>query len=305
MEQIEQHRLHGAAVSADPTAAEGLDVGELLTRLSGLDQRPEPFAAGTHPLWRDPHISRGMLTAHLDPSHDAASRRPATVDATVAWLVNQLPAGARVLDLGCGPGLYTERLAAAGFDVTGVDFSERSIEYARSTGSNVRYIEADYRELELDEHFDAVLMIYLDFAVLSPQDAQAVLRRVRGWTGAAGRFIFDVPTPAHRLGREQPRSWGVSAGGYWADEPHLWLSRTLRYGAVEPVYCDEHAVVTAGDVRIYRVWDQCYTVESLTDVCAQAGLEIASVYDDLTGVTFVPASSKTMGVIARPTVQAG
>ena len=42
-----------------------------------------------------------------------------------------LKPGRRVLDVGCGPGLYTTRLAASGARVTGIDFSERSIACAR------------------------------------------------------------------------------------------------------------------------------------------------------------------------------
>ncbi|MBK8417538.1 MAG: class I SAM-dependent methyltransferase [Anaerolineales bacterium] len=37
---------------------------------------------------------------------------------------------ASILDLGCGPGLYTSRLARAGFQITGMDYSYSSIEYA-------------------------------------------------------------------------------------------------------------------------------------------------------------------------------
>lgn len=73
-----------------------------------------------------------MLAAHLNPEIDAASRRTDTINQTVNWLIKTLAleAGASVLDLGCGPGLYTSRLAKSGMKVTGVDYSHRSIEFA-------------------------------------------------------------------------------------------------------------------------------------------------------------------------------
>ena len=61
-----------------------------LGALSALQRRPEPFTPGEAMFWNDPHISAQMLKAHLDPNTDAASRRPETIDAEVAWLVQTM-----------------------------------------------------------------------------------------------------------------------------------------------------------------------------------------------------------------------
>ena len=78
-----------------------------LVRLQQLQQRPEPFTPGAPLFWDDPHISKGMLAAHLNPNTEAASRRPEVIDRSVAWLVDTLGLreGDAVVDLGCGPGL--------------------------------------------------------------------------------------------------------------------------------------------------------------------------------------------------------
>ncbi len=106
----------------------GLNLSQLLT----LQEKPQPFAPGEPLFWDDPYISKQMLAAHLNPANDIASRRPETIDRTLDWLVHSLhiSPGASVLDLGCGPGLYTARLAQRGFVVTGIDYSRNSIEYA-------------------------------------------------------------------------------------------------------------------------------------------------------------------------------
>ena len=58
----------------------------------------------------------------------------------------------KILDLGCGPGLYASRLARLGHRVTGIDFSPASIRYARQqaekAGLSCTYIELDLRSLE-------------------------------------------------------------------------------------------------------------------------------------------------------------
>ncbi len=100
-----------------------------------LDPRPAPFSAFTTPdLWDDPHISARMLALHLDPDAEPASRPHAFVDRSVSWVVDvlDLAPGDRVLDLGCGPGLYACRLARRGIRVHGVDVSRRSVAHARS-----------------------------------------------------------------------------------------------------------------------------------------------------------------------------
>jgi SAM-dependent methyltransferase len=96
-----------------------------LDLLQALQEKPEPFTPGEKLFWDDPHISKGMLATHLDPTIDLASRRPETIDRTVAWIVETLDLGPgdSVLDLGCGPGLYTQRFAQWGLRVSGMDYS--------------------------------------------------------------------------------------------------------------------------------------------------------------------------------------
>jgi len=103
-----------------------------LSRICQLQEKPQPFEPGEPQFWTDPHIARQMLASHLDPTVDGASRRPETIERITNWIATSvgLRRGDCILDLGCGPGLYAERLAQAGFQVTGVDFSQNSIDYA-------------------------------------------------------------------------------------------------------------------------------------------------------------------------------
>jgi SAM-dependent methyltransferase len=82
----------------------------------------------------------------------------------VGFLVDclDLAPGARVLDVGCGPGRHAHALGRRGFDVVGVDISERFIALAREhapAGAAVRFERADARELAFDSEFDAVISL--------------------------------------------------------------------------------------------------------------------------------------------------
>ena len=100
----------------------------MIEKLLQYQKRPALFEPGTCSIWTDAHISMKMLEMHLDPNFDAASRKPETIDHTVDWISkNYLPEQGRLLDLGCGPGLYCERFSRKGHDVVGVDQRRLSI----------------------------------------------------------------------------------------------------------------------------------------------------------------------------------
>lgn len=86
-----------------------------------LYQRSKSF------IWTDKHISKNMLAAHLDLDSDVASRNVSTIKKTVEWISSVSKENAKILDIGCGPGLYSTALSEKGFDVTGIDISSRSI----------------------------------------------------------------------------------------------------------------------------------------------------------------------------------
>jgi len=62
----------------------------------------------------------------------------------------------RILDLGCGTGHLTNRIAAAGAAVVGVDSSPAMIESARKNYPELEFIEANATSLGFDTEFDAV-----------------------------------------------------------------------------------------------------------------------------------------------------
>jgi 2-polyprenyl-3-methyl-5-hydroxy-6-metoxy-1,4-benzoquinol methylase len=137
--------------------------------------RPTPFSAYTaEELWTDPHVAQQMLAYHLDPEQDVASRNHRFIERSVGWLNRtfHLAQGKRVLDLGCGPGLYANGLATSGAEVTGVDFSQHSLAHARATAERgkleVEFVEGNYLDLEVRGLYDLVLLIYGDICALSP-----------------------------------------------------------------------------------------------------------------------------------------
>ena len=165
--------------------------------LEQINQRPQPYSRYTaDALWTSPDISEMMLRFHLDGSVDLASRRTAFIESSVDWINArfELGPGKRVIDLGCGPGLYTNRLARSGAAVTGIDFAELSVDHARAEaareGLTIDYVVGDYLAFETDERFDLAMVIMCDYCALSPEQRARLIERVRQLLEPGGAFLF-------------------------------------------------------------------------------------------------------------------
>jgi len=97
----------------------------MFTELEGINSRPEPFQYYTaEELWTDEHTSGKMLEYHLNDFVDASSRNKKFIDRSVKWITSYFGVDKKtnVLDFGCGPGLYTTRIAEQELRLPGLTF---------------------------------------------------------------------------------------------------------------------------------------------------------------------------------------
>ena len=96
----------------------------MFRELEDINKRPAPFEFYTAAdLWADEHTSKRMLSFHLNGEIDVSSRNTAFIDRSVEWIASkfEVRAGIKIADFGCGPGLYSSRLAQRGAELTGID----------------------------------------------------------------------------------------------------------------------------------------------------------------------------------------
>lgn len=263
--------------------------------------RPQLYAPSTAPFWDDPHISMMMLDAHLAPNIEAASRKHDFIDRSAGWIAARFcTPGAAVLDLGCGPGLYTERFCKAGFTVTGVDLSQRSIDYAVKSaaekGLSIDYRCQNYLTLDEENAYDLVTLIYCDFGVLSPADRAELLRRIYRALKPGGRLLLDGHTRAEHS--EERRSVNYNKTGFWSVMPHLCIESNFLYTDTRNVL-DQYVVITSDACQCYNIWNQLYTPESLVAELSSAGFTAPEVYDDVAGAPLAGAGDTVCAVVAR------
>lgn len=120
-----------------------------------------------------------------------------------------LPPGASVLDVGCGTGQFTRRLAAAGYTVTGVDPDPERIAYARQYRAGAEtYLVGNGTHLSIaDKQFDAVIAVtslcFVEDQLAFLHEMQRVARR---------RIVLGLLNRHSLLYLEKGR--GGSQGGY-------------------------------------------------------------------------------------------
>ena len=149
-----------------------------------------------------------------------ADWRDRIVDDPRDWWTEQLtmriPAGARILELGCGSGEPDAARLSERFRVTGVDISREQIARARVNVPAADFIRADFTDLELEPgSFDAVAAFYVLNHV--PRDLLAPLvARIHSWLVPGGYLLAA-------FGTSDTESW-VGA----------WLGTTMFFSSFPP-----------------------------------------------------------------------
>jgi cyclopropane fatty-acyl-phospholipid synthase-like methyltransferase len=118
-------------------------------------------------------------------------------------LVSRVDKGAQVLELGCGDGRTTERLAER-FDVVGVDISSEQLRLAHAALPETTFMHADLMELDFPRSsFEAITAFYV-FMHIPRDDHPELLRRIHLWLKPGGVFIAPMSTVG---GPDRVESW--------------------------------------------------------------------------------------------------
>ena len=277
----------------------------MFDQLEEMFHRPKPFEFYTaEELWTDEHTSAQMLAYHLDEEVDVSSRSGAFIDRSVEWIVAHFGVGreTRIADFGCGPGLYTTRLARRGAEVTGIDFSKRSIDHARETataeGLSIRYLNESYLELELDDRFDLITMIMCDFCALGPAQRRNLLYKFGGLLAAGGAVLLDVYSLAAFAGREEQTTCEMNLlEGFWSPYRYYGFLNTFKYDQ-EKVVLDKFTIVEEARTRTIYNWLQYFSPEALERELNGCGLDVEQRYADVAGSTYNPEHTE-FAVVAR------
>ena len=267
--------------------------------LEAINTRPAPFSSYTaDELWTDAHTAENMLSFHLDPEADIASRNAAFVRRSVDWIASRFDIGkeTRIIDFGCGPGLYAMNLARRQGRVTGIDFSGRSIDHAKraaaDAGVNVRYVQQNYLAFETGDRFDLAMMIMCDFCALSPAQRKRMLEKIRTMLLPGGAVLLDVYSLNAFDSRTEAAVYHKNLlDGFWSPEKYYGFVNTFKYDE-EKVILDKYTIIEATRIRTIFNWLQYFSPEALEKEFEACGLAVESRYRDVAGAPYDPTADE-------------
>jgi SAM-dependent methyltransferase len=275
-----------------------------LRRLCDRAQPAVPWQHGGNLPWDDPAFSERMLRQHLDQSHGAASRRLPEIrgQVQVMWDWLGLAPGARLLDVTCGPGLYAVEFARRGVAVIGLDFSPASLRYARELCQALpcEFFLQDVREMDFTgRECDAAIYLYGQFTVLKPAESLDVLKRIRAALRPGAKLLLEILDDAG-FDKKDSTWWYTDTGGLWGDFPYLHLGERAWDPAQRAAVERFHILnLETGEMQVYGLSDQAYTVEQVTEMLHTAGFEAVSIHPAWEGLALKDATEWVVYVAMR------
>ncbi|WP_260285100.1 class I SAM-dependent methyltransferase [Peribacillus aracenensis] len=252
---------------------------------------PSRFEKADKVFWQDPYIAKQLLEAHLSPDTEGASRSFTFIDKSIDFIQQVAPRKSyqKVLDLGCGPGLYSERLAKKGYMVTGIDFSENSIHYAKEQakelGLDIEYRYENYMALDDSNIFDLALLIYCDYGALASEDRSKLIYNIWNSLKNGGQLLLDVFSQNKFDEFKEEQYWNLNEnGGFWSENPYIAIGRNLKYPG--RVTLEQTTVVTDDRTETYYIWYQFFTKELFIKEVTTVGFTVKEIYNDVSGETY-------------------
>jgi 2-polyprenyl-3-methyl-5-hydroxy-6-metoxy-1,4-benzoquinol methylase len=226
----------------------------MMTRLNDFFEEGSPFL--NHPL----------LTAE---------RTAVETNFIVAQL--QLPAGARILDVGCAFGRHSIALAQRGYTVTGIDPAAAMIaaarEQAKEAGVSVDFRQARGEQFTTDTPFDAAICLFTSLGQMGPDgDNSGLVSRVYDALKPGGRFVVEVPQRNTAVAQLRPSDkFG---------EGERYAAVTRQYNPADQTVTETFRLIAPEETRTYTLRYRLYSRAALETLLTQSGFTIQAAYSD-------------------------
>ena len=281
---------------------------KMFKELREINLRPEPFQFYTaDELWTNEHTSKQMLKYHLNESIDVSSRNKRFIDRSVEWIVSHFAVDdkAEIADFGCGPGLYSTKLADEGAIVTGIDFSENSLKYAiqiaEQKGLKINYVHTNYLNFETTRGFDLITMIMCDFCALSPEQRKIMLSKFYSLLNPGGSVLLDVYSLNSFKQKEKSASYELNQlNKFWSPDDYYCFVNTFKYEQ-EKVTLDKYTIIEKFQKRVVYNWLQYFSAETLSKEFEENGFKVEELFSDITGTPYNNESTE-IAIIAKKNI---
>ena len=278
----------------------------MFEELNKINHKPKAFEFYTTILmWNDEHVSKQMLDLHLKEDIELASRTRKFMDKSIKWILNHfnITKNSSICDFGCGPGLYTKEFAKTGAKVSGIDFSKRSIEYAKNIANkenlSINYYNQNYLDFKTDEKFDLITMIFCDFCALNPAQRKTLLDKFYRFLKNDGRILLDVFSYNKFKSIDENVNYEYSKeNGFWSAKPYHIFNNIMKYEE-EKIILFKHTIIEKNNRKNIYNWLQFFDNKSFENELTESKLRIKENYSDVSGKDFSLDSAEIAFVLEK------
>jgi SAM-dependent methyltransferase len=180
-----------------------------------------------------------------------------------------------ILDLCCGTGHLSEKLATRGYGITGIDLSEKMLDFARERLPDGNFFPADARDLKIQGKFDAAVSTFESINhMLTIDEVLKVFRSVSSSLKEGGLFLFDFITE-----EAYTSEWSKSSALVESDNACI-----IRGGF------DELTRIARTDITMFRLeerWkrtdvtvrQRCYETEEIVSALSTSGFRRIEIHN--------------------------
>lgn len=227
-----------------------------------------------------------------------ANRDEKEAERLVQFLEDTLPLEkcSRILDLGCGRGRHSINLNRKGYEVTGIDLSERAIATAREKAESMglEHIRFEVRDMRdpLPETFDAVVNLFTTFGYFkSDEENASVLESVRQMLKPEGIFVLDYLNAEKVKKQYEPANRGEFHGISYEIQRYLSNNSIIK------------EIEFSGDKidgkKQYAERVKLYGLDWFEREMGKRNMEIREVYGDYRGNDFDSEESPRLLMISQ------
>lgn len=210
-----------------------------------------------------------------------------------------------VLDLGCGTGSFCIEMCNRGYDMIGIDLSEDMLSCALTKAKNLKIsdeqlllLNQDMTEFELYGTVDAIVSLVDSINyITSKKSLKRTFKLVYNYLNQGGLFVFDINT-VYKF----ENILDNNTFHYINDDiTYIWENNYKKNNKI----CQFDITFFVKEGELYRRFDEvhyerAYSIEELTNLASECGLEVLDIYDSLTFNKPNDESQRIFFVLKKP-----
>lgn len=206
------------------------------------------------------------------------------------FIINKLRLknNSKILDLGCGDGRNAFKISEKGYKVTGVDLNLYAIEQGKKNNNlDVELIHKNILDIDFNEEFNAVILIFNHFSNFKNLDAQRVLNKIEKSLIKDGKFLIEISSESFLESLDKTQEWSFLNSWLSGQYDQMVLVEN-EYDTKNRLHIRKDHCISLDDMS-YKGFiqkSQGYSPEKIHEMLKKANLKLVQIYGDWEGKMF-------------------